>query len=290
MNDRGTVKIINTVPYFTDNYESSILFLRSYYRKYPAIFTEYFAYHCKDSEERHLQSIAKYPLFFGTIEEVHRKIVPIIQEISEQYNQIYQINFPIEVNLIVGGFGSNAYTYRQIIPNITFSLEKLLPELDSLRTIVAHEFGHAAHNIISNNAQIDWGTIQWENPLIWLYREGAAVHFSRKIVPNLKPSIYFSFDNEGEEWLEFCTKNIETIKNAFFHDYNVSTPDIIFKEWFSINGGTTFGHSRLAYFIGDLLFQDQVQLFGEDKAITAWNDEKFIDHVQEWLCEGKNLK
>lgn len=279
----GKFIINDTVQFFMINYESSVSFLKNYYQKYPDIFYEYFAYHCRDTEERHLQSILKYPNYFKTIEEVHHKIIPIIQEITEKYNKVYRISFPIEVNLIVGGFGSNAYTHRQIIPNITFSLEKLSPVEAHLRTIVAHEFGHAAHNIISNNAKINWGLVQWNNPLTWLNQEGAAIHFSRKTVPNEVQSIYFSFDHNGEEWLEFCTQNMKEIKNEFAKDYSLLTPELMFKEWFSINGGKKFGFNRLGYYIGDLFFQNQIQQIGEYEAIIAWKNNDFVDNVKEWL-------
>lgn len=283
LNSNGGMKINDTVNFFMENYEPCISFLRRYYQKFPSVFSEYFAYHCKDTEERHLQSIIKYPKYFKSIKEVHHKIIPIINEITEEYNKLYHVSFPIEVNLIVGGFGSNAYTHRQIIPNITFSLEKLSPVEDHLRTIVAHEFGHAAHNIMSNNARIDWGNIQWNSPLTWLNQEGAAIHFSRRIVLNLQPSIYFSFDNNGGEWLEFCCKNMKKIKNEFAKDYIALSPELIFREWFSINGGEKFGFNRLAYYISNAFFQNQIQQLGEYEAIIAWKNKDFINIAEEWL-------
>ena len=63
----NTLKVIDTIPYFLDNYEPSQLFLRAYYKEYPDIFEEYFAYHCKDTEERHNQSLQKYPNAFQDI-------------------------------------------------------------------------------------------------------------------------------------------------------------------------------------------------------------------------------
>jgi hypothetical protein len=252
------LKIIDAVPFFLDNYQPSISFLRSYYNEFSYIFKEYFTYHCKDTEERHKQSITKYPEYFSTIKQVHQNILPIIKEITDEYFKKYQITFPIEVNLIVGGFGSNAYTYRQIIPNITFALEKLSPEPDHLKTIVAHEFGHAAHNIITNETGIDWTKMKWNSPLLWLNQEGVATHLSRQIVPNLHPSIYFSYSSEGKEWLSFSESNKHEIIKTFAIDYSSETPQAIFGEWFSIRGGTKFGFSRLGYFIGDMFFQYQI--------------------------------
>ncbi|QOR64958.1 hypothetical protein IM538_14020 [Cytobacillus suaedae] len=280
------MKIIDTIPFFIHNYQPSLTFLRDYYNEYPEIFKEYFAYHCKDTEERHHQSITKYSQAFPTIKKVHENIVPIIREIADEYNRIYQVSYPIEVNLIVGGFGSNAYSHRQIIPNITFALEKLSSETDHLRTIVAHEFGHAAHNILSNKARTDWKQVQWTSPLIWLYQEGVATHFSRMIATNLRPSIYFSFNDEGEDWLAFCESNKEKIKKAFVKDLTVENLQTLFREWFSINGGNRFGYSRLAYFLGDMLFQDLIRMKGERDAIISWKEQGFEEEIKSWLNQG----
>ena len=283
------MKIIDTVPYFVNNYEPSIDFLNSYINEYPDIFKEYFAYHCKDTEERHSQSIRKYPEYFLPIKQVHENIIPIIKEVTDQYFKLFEVEFPIDVNLIVGGFGSNAYTYRQIIPNITFALEKLSPEPDHLKTIVAHEFGHAAQNIISDGAGINWAQVQWNSPLIWLNQEGAATHFSRRIAVDLHPSIYFSYDEKGGNWLTFSrkNKNKNKIKQAFAKDYLAFTPELLFREWFSINGGEKFGYSRLGYFISDMFFQYQIENLGESKAVTAWKENGFEDHVKHWLLHDK---
>ncbi|GAA0358457.1 hypothetical protein [Bacillus horti] len=280
------MKIIDTVPFFKENYKPTLQFLRSYYDTYPEIFEEYFAYHCKDTEERHKQSISKYPQYLTTIEEVHRNITPIIHEVTDEYSRIFNVTFPIEVNLIVGGFGSNAFTYRQIIPNITFALEKLSPIPEHLKAIVAHEFGHATHNIISNQTAINWKEIQWTSPLVWLFQEGAATHFSRRTVPQLHESVYFSFNEEGNEWLQFAQLNKADIITEFAKDYTSETPQSLFREWFSINGGKRFGFSRLGYFIGDMFFQSLIRNKSEVKAITAWEKREFLKETKDWLLSN----
>lgn len=187
----------------------------------------------------------------------------------------------------MGGFGSNAYAYKQIIPSISFALEKLSPEPDHLRTIVAHEFGHVAQNIITNEAGTDWSKMQWTEPLTWLYREGAAIHFSRKTAAKLQPASYFSFDDKGQEWLTFAESNQQEIKKAFAEDYLKETPLKLFHEWFSIRGGEKFGFSRLAYFLGDKFFQDQIARLGEMNAIIAWKEMDFVEQVKGWLFAEK---
>ncbi len=277
------MKIIDTVPYFLDNYQPSINFLRSYYTKYPGIFKEYFMYHCKDTEERHIQSIERYSQVLPSIQLIHNEILTIIKEVKQNYLSMYQVDFPIDVNLIVGGFGSNAYTHRQIIPNVTFALERLSPERSHLQAIIAHELGHVTHNIISDKAGNDWSKVEWNSPLTWLFQEGAATHFSRKTSPGLPSSVYFSYDDNGDEWLEFALSQNKEIKFNFAKDFKKSTPQEIFREWFSINGGKTFGFPRLAYFLGDLLFQEKVLQVGEINTIIAWEDHNFDEVVNSWL-------
>lgn len=279
------MKIIDTISHFMENYRPSVDFLRSYYGEFPDVFKEYFAYHCKDTEERHRQSLAKYPEALQAISQVHENIVPIIKEVTDEYFKRYKVSFPIEINLIVGGFGSNAFNHRQIVPNITFALEKLSPVPEHLQAIVAHEFGHAAQNILTNEAGMNWAKMKWDNPLIWLNQEGAATHFSRRIAPDLKPYVYFSFSDEGDDWLAFAEANTQLIIKEFAKDYISETAAAIFREWFSINGGNKFGRSRLGYYLGDLFFQHQVEKLGEIQAVLAWKEPDFIEKVERWLEE-----
>ena len=120
------MRIIDTVPYFVNNYEPSIDFLNNYYKKYPDIFKEYFAYHCKDTEERHSQSLRKYQEYFLTIKQVHENIIPIIQEVTDRYLKLFEVEFPIDVNLIVGGFGSNAYTLPSNYSQYNFCIREII--------------------------------------------------------------------------------------------------------------------------------------------------------------------
>ena len=281
------MKIHDTAEYFLNSFEPSIDFLRSYYEKYPDIFADYFASHCKDTDERHNESIRKYPPYFTAIKQVYENILPIIDEIANEYWKLYQISFPVDINLIIGGFGSNAYyTYRQTIPNITFALEKLSPNPDHLRVIVAHEFGHLAQNILSDQAGIDWTKIQWNSPLIGIYQEGAATHLSRQTVLGLQPSIYYSYNEEGYDWLDFANENKREIKKAFGDDYLTQLPGELFREWFSINGGKRFGYNRLAYYLGNMFCQYQIEKIGEKAALVAWRNENFEEQVKQWLFKG----
>ncbi|WKA55591.1 DUF5700 domain-containing putative Zn-dependent protease [Planococcus shixiaomingii] len=277
------MEIVDTVPYFLKNYKPSVDFLKTYYAEYPEVFEEYFPRHCQNTDARHERSIDRYDAHFQAIEQVHQQMPLIVQETANTYREMYGLNFPVQVNLLVGGFGSNAYTHRMFIPDISFAMEKLSPNPEHLKVIVAHEFGHAAQNILSNQAGIDWEVVEWTNPFIWLNQEGAATHFSRKIVKGVNPSVYFSYEDGGENWLNFAKANEREIIKAFAKDVEELSPQALFKEWFSINGGATFGHSRLAYFIGDRFVQEQIERLGEIEAIVAWKDANYKEEVAAWV-------
>ena len=279
------VKVVDTANYFLKNYDGTVESLYTYYDEYPEVFKEYFAYHCKNTAERHRQSIQKYPEVMEDIEAARWRLPAIIEEIATTYERLYGIKFPVDANLLVGGFGSNAYTYRAIIPNISFALEKLSPESDHLRAIVAHEFGHAAHHIMSDRAGTEWTKVNWTHPLTWLFQEGVAIHFSRKTAPDLDAAMYFSFNNGGREWLCFAEANAQVIKQAFAEDYRKFDSLELFREWFSINGGKRFGVSRLGYFLGNNFFQHKMEQSGELKAVLDWGHDSFFESAEQWLNE-----
>ncbi|MEK5527982.1 hypothetical protein MKX79_00985 [Viridibacillus sp. FSL R5-0468] len=85
------MKIIDTTEYFLENYKPTISFLKGYYDKYPKVFQEYFLYHCKDTEERLLQSISKYEHDFERIRLVRETIVSIIERVELSYKEKYDV-------------------------------------------------------------------------------------------------------------------------------------------------------------------------------------------------------
>jgi hypothetical protein len=71
--------IINTIPDFLDLYHKnnplSVLSLESYYEKYPAIFNEYFNYHCAKTEGRLSRALDLYPNKLGAIRTISIKLI-----------------------------------------------------------------------------------------------------------------------------------------------------------------------------------------------------------------------
>ncbi|WP_042142049.1 DUF5700 domain-containing putative Zn-dependent protease [Paucisalibacillus sp. EB02] len=279
------MNINDTFGSFPDNL--TIQSLRQYYEKHPDIFNFYFQIHCKNTDIRLNQAIQKYPTDWDSIEKVHDRIVKLIEIVEQAYQSNYQLNFPITVNLIVGAYGSNGYTNHKIIPDITLAMERLTYKEDPLKVLIAHEFGHAAHNIFSNKHHMDWKLVQWDHPYTWLLQEGTATHFSKQIVPDLNDSIYFSYTDNGDEWLKFARGNRQVLLKKFTEDLRSGRSNKeIFKEWFSINGGETFGFTRLGYFVADCMFQDFEKEIGEMDTLLLWKEDRFFRIVEAWLDQN----
>ncbi|KMK74652.1 hypothetical protein [Alkalihalobacillus pseudalcaliphilus] len=275
--------ITNTIPYFQNNYQPSLTFIRQYHEEYPDIFKEYFTGHCANTDERFLQAIERYEEHFTDIDKLSRILPPLIEEVATSYQKEYEFDFPININLIVGGFGSNAYTHKQIIPDITFCLERLPTTQDELRILIAHEFGHHTHMKLTDLSGIDWYQKDWFHPFTTLNQEGVATYLSKKIEPHHADYMYLAVNQEDEHWYQFALDHKKALIHAFYEDYQRLTPLEMFKEWFSINGGTRFGYARFGYVIALFFFEDLVFTNGEQEAIIYWREQDYFSHVEQWF-------
>ncbi|WP_243355506.1 hypothetical protein [Bacillus litorisediminis] len=278
------MKIYNTVPYFLEYYQPTEKFLKHYHEKFSPHFKEYLLYHCKNIKEKMKIALQKYPEKMSEIKESNQKIELLIHEIVAAYQETYDVKFIKDVHIIVGCYGSNAFTHRQIIPDVTFCLEKLSSKVEHLKVIIAHEFGHVLHNLISDQAEMGWSKLNWTHPYTWLLQEGCATYFSRKIT-EADEAVCFSFDDDGEEWLQFAKHYQQEIITTFKENLLILTDAEIKKEWFSINGGTKFSHTRLGYYIGYKVIELLIEKYGEFKAVTLWKEPNFLDEMEQVLLE-----
>lgn len=278
------MKIYNTVPYFLLNYMPSERFLKHYHEKFSQHFKEYFLYHCKNADEKIKNAIQRYPSKMSEIKESSGKIESLIQEVVLTYRQKYNVEFTKDVHIIVGAYGSNAFTHRQIIPEVTFCLEKLSSNDKHLKVIIAHEFGHTLHNILSDQEGVDWSKVQWFHPFTTLFQEGCATYFSEQVADADK-SVYFLYEDNGEEWLKFAEDNKNDIITTFLEDINKRTQSEVIHEWFSINGGSYFGFTRLGYFIGYNVIQILIEKYQEKEAVTLWKESTFNKEIETVLIE-----
>ena len=72
--------------------------------------------------------------------------------------------------------------------------------------------------MLQNNG-MDWEKAEWTDAAVNLYREGVATYVSKQIVKGLNESVYYSYDDDGERWLQYYIENEEQIKKRFLKDY-----------------------------------------------------------------------
>lgn len=277
------MKIYNTVSYFLNNYEPTTEFLDGYYSKFAPHFKEYFAYHCYRPEEKKKLALIRYQELLPAIQENSDKMESRILKIVQKYESLYPVTFNQDVHMIVGAFGSNAFTHKQIFPDITFCLEKLSPEDVTLDAIIAHELGHALHNARTDQLGMEWAKLDWMSPYTTLLQEGVATYHSMQIV-DIPESIYFTYDQQGEDWLAFAKANEKELATALIEDLKNLDQSDLFREWFSINGGTRFGATRFAYYLGYRIVENLVDKLGELEAVTLWRRSDYKKMLRDELA------
>lgn len=280
--------INNTIPSFLKLWEGTdveLTVLNQYFTSHPEIFEEYFKYHCPKTKERLSNAINLYPTKIEDIRIITESLPNIIQEITNEYDNKFNFDVNMKFHLFVGAFGSNAFVEREIIGDIFFAVEKLSPDSNHLRVIVAHEIGHIYHNVMLQNDGMDWRKAEWTDAAVTLYREGIATYLSKKIVKGLNESVYYSYDNDGEHWLQCYIENEEHIKKRFLADYIEGWTFEKEKEWFRLSGGQYFGYNRLGYFLGTAFVDYVVQTLGESEVFTFWNKHNLKRGVMDWLSK-----
>ncbi|AMO85852.1 hypothetical protein B857_00721 [Solibacillus isronensis B3W22] len=275
------MKIYNLASPFLNQYEPSKEYYESYFNHHPEIFSYYFENHCHNKELKLENALKAHPNKIEQMNWITDKLKSLTPHITKEYEKRFPIIFSKDVYIFVGLGGSNAYTYRSMDPHIAFCVEKFEPYEEGLNVIIAHEFGHAVHHLYTTHNGIEAKDIQWSNPLTWLLQEGVATFLSTLVV-NVDQDIYFAYKRDPE-WLSFCKKNIATIINAFQKDLIQSTSAEIFKEWFSINGGQTFGYSRIGYFIAYLLVKRLAGEKGIENAMLYWGHTDFEERMKTLL-------
>ncbi|PEX32797.1 aminopeptidase [Bacillus cereus] len=280
--------INNTIPSFLKLWESNegeLAVLNQYFTSHPEIFEEYFKYHCPKTNERLSNAIKQYPAKIEDIRIIAETLPTIVQEITNEYRNKYNFDVNMKFHIFVGGFGSNAFVEREIIGDLFFAAEKLSPDLNHLRVIVAHEIGHIYHNVMLQNDGMDWSKAEWNEASVGLYREGVATYVSKQIMKGLDESVYYSYDNDGECCLQYYIENEEQIKKRFLEDYIEGWTFEKEKEWFRLSGGQYFGYNRLGYFLGTAFVEYVVQAWGESEVFTFWNKHNLKRDVMDWLVK-----
>ena len=279
--------IQNIIPDFLALYASRKEFelsdLETYINSRPEVFGQYFPNHCPKTEERFQAAIDKYPDTIEGIRIISKKLPGIIKEIDVAYKKKIDIDLAIHYTILVGTFGSNAFVTRGIKGDIYFAAEKLSPETDHLKVIAAHEIGHVTHFSFAARQGMDWKTVDWMHGLTTLYTEGAATYLSEKIVPGLRESVYFTYDDVGGPWVNCFEKNKSEVKKRFLEDASSDWDMIKEKEWFRLSGGSYFGYNRLGYLLGMDYVKQLVERIGEEEALAFWHGNDVKADILDWL-------
>ena len=275
------MKIYDIANPFLNAYEPTEDYYENYFRKNLDIYNYYFEHHCLNKEMKLEKALFQHPAMIQEMKWIAEKIKSLTPQIAAKYEELYPIKLTKDVYIFVGLGGSNAYTYRSMDPQIAFCVEKLEADEDTLKVIIAHEFGHATHHLFTTYNGIDATNISWTSPLTWLLQEGVATYLSTQIV-QVEQDIYFAYKRDVE-WLSFCEENKTKIIRAFQQDIIHKSSRDIFKEWFSINGGQTFGHTRLGYYIGYVLVHHLAAKEGIENAMLYWRHADFEERMKDLL-------
>jgi hypothetical protein len=279
--------IENIIPDFLVVYESSPNFrmidLEKYINGYSEIFDQYFPNHCPKTEERFKMAIAKYPTKIDDIRRTSEQLPTIIKDIEALFNQTFKLDLSLSYKLIVGTFGSNAFVTRNNRREIYFAVEKLSADIEHLKVIAAHEIGHVAHFSFRANQDMNWTKVDWTHGLTTLYTEGAATYLSKKIIPDLNESVYFTYDGEGDSWVNCYEVNQTEVKRRFLEDVSSDWDMAKEKEWFRLSGGSYFGHNRLGYLLGTDYIEHLVDRLGVEEALTFWVENEVKEDILTWL-------
>jgi len=277
------MKIHQLAQPFITNYKPTKDYYEEYFKKHEDIFKYYFERHCRNKEEKLEYALQRHPEKLLKMKDICETMPQIIHTIALAYEALYPIKLTKDIYIIVGLDGSNAYTYRAMDPEITFCVEKLSSDETALKTIIAHEFGHAVHHLLAIRANIEAAKIPWMSPYTWLLQEGSATYLSTQVV-QADEDVYFAYEKD-EAWLTFCKENEKEIARALHQDLVNKSAVEIFKEWFSINGGEKFGYTRLGYYIGYQLFIHLMENTNEMNALTFWQSPHFEKLMEQALVQ-----
>ncbi|MCD5324559.1 MULTISPECIES: DUF2268 domain-containing putative Zn-dependent protease [Pontibacillus] len=275
------MKIIDVVEPFVKDYKPTVFYLDEYYSTYQQDYEQYFMYHCLHKEQKKERAIRLHPKKLPELLPMRDVFLREIPRIAGEYESMFSIQFTKDVHLLVGLYGSNAFTYRQYNPEVAFCLEKLPYNEKSIRLIIAHEFGHATHFVYSNQNNLSWDLVDWNSPYTWLLQEGIATYLSTRIV-EADLDEYFSFEADVE-WISFAQEQEARIASLFQEDVENIDARSMMKEWFSINGGAHLGVTRLGYYLGYQIVTNLLKRYDIEEILMLWEKDSFTAIMKEEL-------
>ncbi|GGB34387.1 hypothetical protein GCM10011409_09830 [Lentibacillus populi] len=274
------MEIENTVEKFLSSNKPDLSSIRKYHLAHPKIFNTYFNGYCKKTTEKMKAAIYRYSEDYSRLQEIAKLLPGVIKNVAGKGKDYFGFSLDVPVHIFVGLYASNAFVDHKT--EIYFAVEKLHQDPKLLEVIVAHEFVHSYHYHILGRAGIDWNAINWLDVRISMYLEGIATYFSEKLVPGNPKSVYFSYDEKGEDWFSFCQENYMKLVEAFKDELENGSVNME-QEWFRLSGGKQFGYSRLGYYLGTSFVRDLCKRLTASEALTLLANGDITNSVDNWF-------
>ena len=187
--------------------------------------------------------------------------------------------------VMVGRFSSNAWAdVFEGVPTCFYALE-LIPDLDTLAIMAAHETAHTLHRSVSD-APLEGATVAEK-----LMLEGLATLTSEVVTPGLGDAVYlwpgYSTTTDGQEvtaWLKRCVALKPELKNQLLRDLDKDDPAILGRYF---NAGPKYRHERTpvraGYVVGFWLLRRLHRRF-ELSDLVRWNRERICKEIAHALA------
>lgn len=185
----------------------------------------------------------------------HENLIEFIKPIHNLAMEKFQINdFDILYVIYVGiGCGAGWLTRLRNSQAVLFGLEMIAEcrwtESDSLKGLIAHEIGHAIHEKLRQDTELN----QENGPWWQLYTEGYAQRCEHIIMGRNSWHERTGLNTSG--WLEWCTENKAMLSEKFLQLVEEKA-DVrpFFGSWFDIQG-----YRQCGYYLGHEVISDLEQ-------------------------------
>ncbi|HET7616537.1 MAG TPA: hypothetical protein VFK27_06195 [Bacillales bacterium] len=261
--------------------------LSDYHSDNPQIFDIYFNSYCRNTEVKLSKAVRRYKQDSETMKTVLRILPEVISTAVAKAEDHFGFSIDAGIHLFVGIYASNAFVDHR--GEIYFAIEQLPADRGMLEIIAVHEIIHSYHYRLLSEAGMKWQKENWDDGYALMYLEGVATEFSEQLVPGYPACCYYTYDYDGESWLDFCKSNEAEILRAFFGDAKEHHVNMT-REWFRFSGGARFGQPRLGYYVGKLFVRHLRKSRTERETLQLLAYEDLRKSFREWLALRDDLR
>lgn len=200
-------------------------------------------------------------------------ILAVYEQVTNDVAAALEFRAPVTIVVYVGiGCGAGWATRYDGSPAVLLGLENIA-ELgwtrhDTIRSLIAHEFGHLAHSQIRIDHRLPSGSGPW-----WqLYREGFA-QVCEHVVTG-KASWHMEDRDGAGDWLTWCQENKAWLAQEFLRVVDAGESTLqFFGSWYGIRGrsqtGYYLGYEVVRYLLSTKSLREIALLEHDDASIKA---------------------